>query len=201
VVELFFYTHTTFSIAPITKERIIRRALPKETEKLLFQFISDRSSQHFSLLYRQHIDGLMRTAMYLAKGQRSVAEDIVQETWVVAIQTLDRFAGKASFKTWLTGILINKFREYQRKNRDTVSLAVLVQRPTTAKSQPLNIDLKNAILQLPDGYREVLTLHDIEGFKHKEIARLLNIKEGTSKSQLFQARKAMRQLLTGYKIQ
>lgn len=139
--------------------------------------------------------------MYLAKGQRSVAEDIVQETWVVAIQTLDRFAAKASFKTWLTGILINKFREYQRKNRDTVSLAVLVQRPTTTKSQNLNIDLKNAILQLPDGYREVLTLHDIEGFKHKEIAQLLNIKEGTSKSQLFQARKAMRQLLTGYKTQ
>ncbi len=101
----------------------------------------------------------------------------------------------------MTGILINKFREHQRKNRDTVSLAVLVQRPTTTKSQNLNIDLKNAILQLPDGYREVLTLHDIEGFKHKEIARLLNIKEGTSKSQLFQARKAMRQLLTGYKIQ
>ncbi len=139
--------------------------------------------------------------MYLAKGQRSVAEDIVQETWVVAIQTLDRFEGKASFKTWLTGILINKFREHQRKNRDTVSLAVLVQRPTTTKSQNLNIDLKNAILQLPDGYREVLTLHDIEGFKHKEIARLLNIKEGTSKSQLFQARKAMRQLLTGYKFE
>lgn len=139
--------------------------------------------------------------MYLAKGQRSVAEDIVQETWVVAIQTLDRFEGKASFKTWLTGILINKFREHQRKNRDTISLAVLVQRPTTTKNQNLNIDLKNAILQLPDGYREVLTLHDIEGFKHKEIARLLNIKEGTSKSQLFQARKAMRQLLTGYKIQ
>lgn len=139
--------------------------------------------------------------MYLAKGQRSVAEDIVQESWVVAIQSLDRFAGKASFKTWLTGILINKFREHQRKNRDTVSLAVLVQRPTAAKSQNLSIDLKNAILQLPDGYREVLTLHDIEGFKHKEIARLLNIKEGTSKSQLFQARKAMRQLLTGYKIE
>lgn len=139
--------------------------------------------------------------MYLAKGQRSVAEDIVQETWVVAIQTLDRFEGKASFKTWLTGILINKFREHQRKNRGTLSLTVLAQRPTTTKSQNLNIDLKNAILQLPDGYREVLTLHDIEGFKHKEIARLLNIKEGTSKSQLFQARKAMRQLLTGYKIQ
>lgn len=143
----------------------------------------------------------MRTATYLTKGKGSLAEDLVQDTWIVAIQSLDRFEGKASFKSWLTGILINKFREYQRKNRDTLTLAVLLQRAANSKSQNLHIDLKNAILQLPDGYREVLTLHDIEGFKHKEIARLLDIKEGTSKSQLFQARKAMRQLLTGYKIE
>ena len=176
-------------------------ALPKRTEELLSRFLAERSSEHFSLLYRQHIEGLMRTATYLAKGKVSLAEDLVQETWIVAIQSLDRFEGKASFKTWLTGILINKFREHQRKNRDTLTLAVLRQRAATSTRQNLHIDLKNAILQLPDGYREVLTLHDIEGFKHREIARLLDIKEGTSKSQLFQARKAMRQLLTGYKTE
>ncbi len=175
--------------------------MPKRTEELVSQFLAERSSEHFSLLYRQHIDGLMRTATYLGKGKVSLAEDLVQETWIVAIQSLDRFEGKASFKTWLTGILINKFREYQRKNRDTLTLAVLLPRAAAPTRQHLHIDLKNAILQLPDGYREVLTLHDIEGFKHREIARLLDIKEGTSKSQLFQARKAMRQLLTGYKTE
>lgn len=59
-----------------------------------------------------------------------------------------------------------------------------------------SIDLDNGIAKLPPGYRQIIVLHDVEGYKHKEIAELLDITEGTSKSQLFYARKALREYLS-----
>ena len=59
------------------------------------------------------------------------------------------------------------------------------------------MDIKAAIARLPDGYRTVLVLHDIEGYTHEEIGRMLGVASGTSKAQLFSARRAMRQLLAG----
>lgn len=170
-----------------------------KTTTLAQQFLQDRSRENFSLLYRECSGALLRTAFYLCGGRRERAEDIVQETWVTAIEKLEHFQARSGFKTWITGILINKFREQQRKDRAFDPLERAREREVKTTLPHLAIDLQNAILRLPDGYREVLTLHDIEGFKHPEIAGILGIVEGTSKSQLFQARKTMRQLLSGYK--
>ena len=176
-----------------------KRALNLTDKALVKQFLDNRSSAHFSALYRQHHASLMRTAMYLTKYDRARAEDVVQEGWITAIEKLDSFHWRSTLKTWLTGILVNKFREQQRRKRESDWPEEENLRMVESSSPDLSMDLKEAILALPEGYREILTLHDIEGFKHREIADILDIKEGTSKSQLHQARKAMRNLLTGYK--
>lgn len=159
----------------------------------------DRSRENFARLYRQYGDALLRTAAYFTQGRQQDAEDIVQETWITAISQLPRFQGRSSFRSWITGILINKHREQERKYRRNELPEFLPAEATTPNVSHLAIDLKQAIMRLPDGYRQIITLHDLEGFKHHEIAQMLAIKDGTSKSQLFQARRAMRQLLTDYK--
>jgi RNA polymerase sigma-70 factor, ECF subfamily len=168
---------------------------------LIQAFLKDRSEPNFIPLYQRFALDLFRMAMHLTKYSRQSAEDIVQETWIVAIQKMDGFNHQSSLKTWLIGILINKWREKNRieiRNENNTTLEVNTseqQLQYTMDSQIQILDLKASINQLPEGYRQILILHDVEGYKHHEIAQTLGISEGTSKSQLFQARKAMRKRL------
>lgn len=171
-------------------------------EQLVDQFLHSRSRRDFSRIYHHCNPALIRIAVYLCRGNLNDAEDIVQETWITAIERLETFQRRSGFRTWISGILLNKSREFRRKKEKAAGPP----EPSSGRVSErglsnLAIDLKTAILRLPDGYREILTLHDIEGFTHREIAQLLDINEGTSKSQLFQARRAMRKLLTGYKTE
>jgi RNA polymerase sigma-70 factor (ECF subfamily) len=168
-----------------------------DDRQLVSQFLKHRTGLNFSAIFSRHGQSLMRVAIYLCHNRTEVAEDLVQETWIAAIEKLGSFEWRSSLKTWLTGILINKYRDHQRKNTNYDEIDTALDK-NNLPGQDLSMDLKNAILKLPTGYREILTLHDIEGFKHQEIATLLHINEGTSKSQLFHARKAMRKLLNEY---
>ncbi len=141
----------------------------------------------------------MRVAIYLSRNNRDLADDLVQETWIAAIENLEHFAWKSSLRTWLTAILLNKYRDNLKRKKDYESLAG-VQTLDNKLQGDLSMDIRKAILQLSDGYRKVLILHDLEGFKHEEISELLGISAGTSKSQLFHARRAMRHLLNEYKV-
>jgi RNA polymerase sigma-70 factor (ECF subfamily) len=134
------------------------------------------------------------------------AEDVIQTTWIRAIENLHRFRWESSLRTWLTGIAINCARETLRKRKRTQNFELIdeVAQTTVPRiNREINrIDLERAISELPDGYREVLLLHDVEGYTHEEIGGLLGIELGTSKSQLSRARKAVRILLSetnGYK--
>jgi RNA polymerase sigma-70 factor (ECF subfamily) len=124
---------------------------------------------------------------------------VTQETWIRACDNLQRFRWGSSFSTWLLGIGLNLVRERQRSNarRMSESLDETQHAATTAGASAERIDLARAIELLPDGYRMALVLHDVEGMKHAEIAERLGISSGTSKSQLFSARRAMRAMLAG----
>jgi RNA polymerase sigma-70 factor (ECF subfamily) len=124
------------------------------------------------------------------------AEEAVQSTWIVAVQRLADFRWESSLKTWLSGITLNACREIRRRRRDFLPGAA-AEHDATAFHPALGaaLDLKKALSSLPEGYREALILHDVEGYTHEEIARLLGIDSGTSKSQLSRARKALRTLL------
>lgn len=170
-------------------------------KELVDRFLLDRSEQHFSEIYDRFTSGLLRTALYLVRNNRMLAEDLVQEVWVLAVEKLSEFRWESEMKTWLTGILMNKFREGLRKERPTEDLSAvsLTRESGSGMAVDFAMDLKQVLLGLPDGYREILVLHDMQGFKHREIAEMLLIDEGTSKSQLFHARKVMRDKLSEYK--
>jgi RNA polymerase sigma-70 factor, ECF subfamily len=146
----------------------------------------DESS--FRELYRLHTPRLFAIALRLL-SRRADAEDAVQETWLRAVRGLAGFRGESSFQTWLTGIGVRCALELLRKRgpADHGSPEASVE-----SSPHLALDLGRAIAALPDGYRTVLLLHDVEGRTHEEIALLLDLEPGTSKSQLFHARRALR---------
>jgi len=131
-------------------------------------------------------------------GVEADAHDALQETWIRACKSMERFEWQSSLRTWLTGILINCVRERDRRQRHRSENELPEENllSTTPPAQGV-LDLEQIIDRLPAGYRQVLTLHDIEGYTHEEIGRLLEISPGTSKSQLFQARKTMRASLEG----
>jgi len=154
----------------------------------------------FRALYRRHTPRLHQLVLRLVGGSEQDAEDVVQETWLRVATSLDRFRWDSTFGTWVTGIGLNQARDLLRRaGRRPVHEGdpdeVLVEVRTRAASVAERIDLDRAIRLLPDGYRTVFVLHDMEGYPHAEIAARLEISEGTSKSQLFHARRALRAAL------
>lgn len=170
--------------------------LETDDRRLVHLFLSERRESAFRELYRRHTPALYRLATRLTGDGSGDAQDAVQQTWERAFQRLDRFRWESTLKSWLTGITINCCREIRRSNgrRNEIDLDAgeLTARPMDAI---LVIDLEQAIRRLPDGYREVLVLHDVEGYTHNEIADLLTVEVGTSKSQLSRARGAVRAIL------
>lgn len=161
-------------------------------EKLVRDFLKTRSESSFSRLYEAHTPWLYQMALKLVNYNQSDAEELVQEVWIAAIRSLESFEWRSLLRTWLYRILFNKYSTYASR------VLHVRQEPDighTHQPEYLNLDLEKAIQCLSQGYKEVLLLHDVEGYKHREIAEILGISEGTSKSQLSNARKRLRELL------
>lgn len=150
----------------------------------------------FRLLYRRHSPAVYRFLLRLSGGNAAEAEDLLQETWLRAAQGLGGFQWRSAFRTWVTGIALNQFRELARRNgRRITGVDGDWEGQAAAADSEGRIDLERALELLPPGFRTVLVLHDVEGFTHEEIGARLGIEDGTSKSQLHRARRAMRRLL------
>ena len=151
----------------------------------------------FRELYRRHSPRLLGFIARLLGRSDAEAEDAVQETWLRVCRSLDRFRWESSFSTWLLGIGLNVVRDEIRRNARSIEIEMedFPDPPAQASFNDERIDLERSIELLPDGYRVVLVLHDVEGMKHEEIAQRLDITAGTSKSQLSKARRALRGLL------
>jgi RNA polymerase sigma-70 factor (ECF subfamily) len=152
----------------------------------------------FRKLYRRHTPRLLGFISNLLSRDNEENEDIVQETWIRACEQLGRFEWRSAFSTWLLGIGLNIVRDNLRRHsrsRD-VAESVSLDPPSRKVDNETRIDLERAIQMLPDGDRLVLVLHDVEGLTHQEIAEKLDIPIGTTKSQLFRARKMIRQWFT-----
>ncbi len=176
----------------------MEKQIPLEDKKLVSEFLSTRSESAFQALYRAKTPHLYRMALRLTQDEAS-SEELVQEMWVVAIKKLAHFEWRSELKTWLTGILINLSRAKRKamEREQSLDVAELEVHVASTEMQLINAnDLENGIGTLPPGYRQIIILHDIEGYKHREIAELLDISEGTSKSQLFHARKMLREYLS-----
>jgi len=159
---------------------------------LVTAYLQSKEEASFRLLYSRHAKPLWNMAMKLTNGDTHQAEEIVQDTWMRAIQGLDKFEWRSSLRTWLLKISINRWKENRRKET-TIGLEDVA---TNADPYATSAyDTHKIVALLPEGYQTVLLLHDLEGYKHEEIAQLLDIAPGTSKSQLHQARKAFRKLI------
>lgn len=158
----------------------------------------------FRALYRRYTPRLYLMVLRMLGGRVHDAEDVIQDTWLHAVSGLAEFRWEARFSTWLTGIGLNVIRSRHRWRASHLETPFEEEHIELGSSVPAwtlegRIDLERAIELLPDGCREVLVLHDIEGWTHEEVSRLLEISEGTSKSQLHRARKRMRTLMSGRK--
>jgi len=149
----------------------------------------DRADAAFSVLYDRHTPRAFQTAWRILGGNEHEAEDVMQDAWVRAVDTLDTWRNGQAFGAWLRGITAHVAIDRLRRERRIVFESD-VELP--APASPDVIDLETAIASLAPGYRVVLVMHDIEGFTHEEIAERLGITAGTSKGQLFKARRAVR---------
>jgi RNA polymerase sigma-70 factor (ECF subfamily) len=123
---------------------------------------------------------------------------VVQDTWLRAYPALVTFRNESSFSTWLCSVGLRAALDSMRRGKRHVADS-LFDDDSVSELPPAEdrMDLETAIAQLAPGYRMVLVLHDVEGFTHEEIGLQLGIAPGTSKAQLFKARRVMRALLTG----
>lgn len=172
-----------------------------DDKRLVDEFLSTRGEKLFREIYRRHSPALYQSIWRLVRGNETEAGELLQATWVRALERLETFRWESSLRSWLVGVAYNCFRETLRKDNRTVSIDALEidNLPRTVSggfNSASAIDLERALSRLPDGYREVFLLHDLEGYTHKEIGAHLNIEEGTSKSQLSRARHALRVFLT-----
>jgi RNA polymerase sigma-70 factor, ECF subfamily len=191
---------TTTLAAPVADAIVAERPAEQASRgdaELVAALREQGDERAFRELYRRHTPRLYQLVLRLVGGGEADAEDVVQETWLRATSSLDRFRWESAFSTWLTGIGLNQARDFLRRagrrpQYEGDPEAVLSRVTAAARSPAERVDLERAIALLPDGYRTVFVLHDMEGYAHAEIAARLEISEGTSKSQLFHARRALR---------
>lgn len=162
----------------------------------LIRRVAAGDEEAFRLLYGRHTAAVYGTLLRLV-GRAADASDLMQEAWLRAVRHLALFRGQSAFRTWLTGIALNCYREWRRKHsREVVGTDADV-RPSPAASGDETAAINQVLALLPYEHREAIVLHDIEGFTHEEIAAALEIEPGTSKSRLSRARRAFRQRWQG----
>ncbi|WP_082921963.1 RNA polymerase sigma factor [Lewinella sp. 4G2] len=142
----------------------------------------------------------MYTACYRICGDFDSANDALQEGFLKVFQKLDTFRGDSTVGAWMKVVIVrtalNKLRS--RKIMEDLPLNHADEELDWGTSALDTEYLEKAIAKLPDGYRAVFVLIEVEGYKHKEVAEMLNITTGTSKSQLFYAKKKLREYLRHY---
>jgi len=150
-----------------------------------------RSERAFSVLYDRHTPRAYQTAWRILGGNIHEAEDAVQEAWARAVTSFEKWSGEAPFGVWFRAIAAHVAVDMVRRDA-RLTTEPDGDLPAVADEASDRLDLHSAILSLAPGYRAVLVLHDLEGFTHEEIAAQLGITAGTSKGQLFKARRAVR---------
>lgn len=153
----------------------------------------------FERLYHGHVGRVHSLARRMVGTED--ADELTQDVFVRAWEKLGTFRGESAFGTWLHRLAVNvllghratRRRRQERFVEDEERVAVAAASPPDAAAA---IDVEGALARLPQGARRVFVLHDVEGYRHEEIAGLLGVTVGTSKSQLHRARMMLRTRLT-----
>jgi RNA polymerase sigma-70 factor (ECF subfamily) len=152
----------------------------------------------FEHLYKTHLPRVHSLVRRMSGGRD--ADELTQDVFVRVWQKLGSFRGDSAFSTWLhrlaVNVVIERFRQdATRRQRLHDGERIFETLSAPVRSRDFSMDFEAALLSLPDGAREIFVLHDVEGYKHREIGTLLGISSGTSKAQLHRARMMLRTYL------
>jgi len=169
----------------------------------------DGDHDAFERLYELHSRRVYSLCLRMA-GNPTDAEDLTQEAFLQLFRKIHTFRGESRFSTWLHRLTLNVVLMRRRRKRHPEVSLDATSEPDDSDAKPMidpgapdlhlsgvldRVNLDKALQRLPEGYREMFILHDVEGYEHNEIAGLLGCSVGNSKSQLFKARVRLRQLL------
>lgn len=188
------------TVAPLARDDVSQDEFDSTTDVALAA-TGDR--QAFERIYRTHVNRVFSVCVRMS-GDRVLAEELTQDVFVRAWAKMNLYRGESAFSTWLHRLAVNvvlnarktegrrrgRFAATEGEDPDDSMLAL-------ARTAPagISIDLEAAIAELPPGARRVFVLHDVEGYKHEEIAAMLEITSGGSKAQLHRARMLLREAL------
>ena len=172
-----------------------------DERQLIEQVLSGNPSAE-RLFYDRHLDRVWRLA-YRFTGDSDLAQDVVQETFVRAFEKLGTFRGESALSTWVTAVAtttaLNTLRKVKRfRTQVPLEDAEHLAQPGRRSEPDLKRRMAEAIDALPEGYRTVFLMHDVEGYTHEEIGAALGVQSGTSKAQLFRARARLREALADF---
>lgn len=167
----------------------------------------DGKRQSFNLLYTQYGPIMMGVCFRYAKN-RAEAEDLLQEGFIKIFNNINSFEGKGSFEGWMKRIMINAaINNFKKRKKEPffeeINHKQIVEQVheeddlffTDLSSPVRQVELMEMIQCLPEGYRMIFNMHVIEGMMHQQIAETLDISVNTSKSQLFKARRMLREII------
>ena len=171
--------------------------VPAASDAALIAAAISGAEPAFRELFRRHTPHLLQFVTRVLGSSRADAEDVVQDTWLRAYPALVTFRSESSFSTWLCSVGLRAALDYMRRGRRHIADTLFDDDVQSARpSNDDRLDIETAISRLAPGYRMVLVLHDVEGFTHEEIGERLGITAGTSKGQLFKARRVIRARLS-----
>ena len=176
----------------------------KATDLQLAKSAAHNDMGAFEELYKRHHRRVYSVCLRMLQNT-SEAEDLTQDVFIQLYRKIGSFRGDSAFTTWLHRMTVNQvlmhFRKRTVKYEKTTEEGETPDQIVSGTGNPHKmqivdkIALENAIEQLPTGYKNVFVLHDVEGFEHEEVARILGCSVGTSKSQLHKARLKLQKLL------
>jgi RNA polymerase sigma-70 factor, ECF subfamily len=179
-------------------------AAASSTDLELCRMAAEGDIAAFELIYERYHRRTYSLTLRMTASPTE-AEDLTQEVFIQLFRKIGSFRGDSAFSTWLHRLTVNQvlmhFRRRSVRNEKTSEDGEMPEQTVTGTANPQRmqvvdrIALKNAIAALPTGYRNVFVLHDVEGYEHEEVAKLLKISVGTSKSQLHKARLKLRGLI------
>lgn len=178
--------------------------LPKAKDFDLTQAAAGGDMTAFEEIYQRHHRRVYSICLRMLQNAFE-AEDLTQDVFIQLYRKVGSFRGDSAFTTWLHRLTVNQvlmhFRKrnvkFEKTTEEGETPDQIVAGTANPDKMPIvdKIALENAIEQLPDGYKNVFVLHDVEGFEHEEVAKILGCSVGTSKSQLHKARLKLRKLL------
>ena len=182
-----------------TQQRVVHANVvfgnKSENELILKAKSGDKHA--FRALYDEHI-GRVYALCYRLTGEKGMAEDAAQEVFIQLWRKLNNFDGQSQFSTWLHSVTANITISYMRKQKGWVQRMFNLESSgiseMTAQSSSTDIDLEALVIRFPERARMVFVLHAREGYRHEDIANMLNMAVGSSKAQFFRAK----QLLKGF---